>query len=579
MKKNKKIFMPILIIIVGIIIVIGSTYAWYQTTQTGGSNIIKVGEGISLVLTSETTINITNSFPMTDEYALTADNIDAYTFSLQNQSSQSISYTISVEDIETTLSKSVLRYAISINDGEYSAPTSFNISEINTGETINNSTTNFALKIWVASDTPNSYMNTLYSGRIKVDSVPIEPPLYDDFHTTEGVNKPKLATGMTAIKYNTDTSEWNTVSNPEVDTSWYDYANKKWANAITADGSFWVWIPRFAYQIATGYHSDIAGTINVKFLIDDTNTTIDNTIIESEPIYENGNQTNYIKHPAFTFGTEITGFWVAKFEPTAAEGIASFNGVCQSADNTTSKTVKIIPYATAWKCVWVEIAYLLSLNMKDNTNVYGWSSAEVNTHLMKNVEWGAMAYLSKSAYGKETEGVWRNPHGTLTGCAGNEISDTTKTTCNQYHTENGVKASTTGTIYGVYDTNGLSSEYVSAYVNNGRTALNNGSSIVAALSKYKDVYNQGTSDDPSYNYAAAINKKGDAIYETSNSSSGKNSWYGGDSSFPNWNTMWMVRGGENELSLTSGIFSFNVSSGVNGYSISFRPVVLVGSDL
>ena len=36
--------------------------------------------------------------------------------------------------------------------------------------------------------------------------------------------------------------------------NWYDYDKKQWANAKTLDGSYWVWIPRYAYKITSGFH-------------------------------------------------------------------------------------------------------------------------------------------------------------------------------------------------------------------------------------------------------------------------------------------------------------------------------------
>ena len=33
-------------------------------------------------------------------------------------------------------------------------------------------------------------------------------------------------------------------------------------------------------------------------------------------------------------------------------------------------------------------------------NIYGFKESEVDTHAMKNLEWGAVAYLSQSKYGK-----------------------------------------------------------------------------------------------------------------------------------------------------------------------------------
>ena len=65
------------------------------------------------------------------------------------------------------------------------------------------------------------------------------------------VNSPKLAKGMTAITWDEKSQQW---VEPETNEEWYNYDEKKWANAQTADGSYWVWIPRYAYKITSGYH-------------------------------------------------------------------------------------------------------------------------------------------------------------------------------------------------------------------------------------------------------------------------------------------------------------------------------------
>jgi hypothetical protein len=88
---------------------------------------------------------------------------------------------------------------------------------------------------------------------------------------------------MTAKKWGG--SDWVTVENPDTDTTWYDYANKEWANAQTADGSMWVWIPRYAYQIATNYHTSTASTINVKFLKNTSNIASDGSTVDTAPAY------------------------------------------------------------------------------------------------------------------------------------------------------------------------------------------------------------------------------------------------------------------------------------------------------
>ena len=394
---------------------------------------------------------------------------------------------------------------------------------------------------------------------------------------SKGVNSPKLAKGMTAIKWNGST--WAEVSNPDEDLSWYDYPNKVWGNAKTADGSYWVWVPRYAYQISSNYHTSTAGTINIKFLRNNSNVAGDDTTVSLEPTYSGNSQTNYIKHPAFTFGNvELTGLWIAKFTATAAEGVDEAIP-CNGANNISTKTPKIIPNAVAWHCVSVHNMFLASRKMETN-NVYGWgtSGSGIDTHMMKNSEWGAAAYLSKSTYGKENERIWINPNSwVITGCAGDSESAlyTYMSTClREYHTTNGQKASTTGNVYGIYDMSGATWEHVAAFTNNMHASVN-GSSIVNAENKYKDVYNIGSPDNGLNNYALTSNVKGDAIYETSSGGQGWDAWYATHAWFVYDQLPWVVRGADFEGGLSASQFAYSRFSGSATLFAGFRPVLVV----
>ena len=57
--------------------------------------------------------------------------------------------------------------------------------------------------------------------------------------------------GMTPVKYADNKVDF--VETKENDKDWYNYNEKRWANAVD-NGSYFVWIPRFAYKIA--YYSD-----------------------------------------------------------------------------------------------------------------------------------------------------------------------------------------------------------------------------------------------------------------------------------------------------------------------------------
>ena len=172
---------------------------------------------------------------------------------------------------------------------------------------------------------------------------------------TGKVNKPKLMTGMTAIKFNEPTGdekakEGSTVKTTDADTTWYDYDAKKWANAQTQDGSMWVWIPRFAYKVNSS-----TKTFDIVFLEGTTDYYYENGERKEAKRQKTENETidtttGYTVHPAFTnessinyanggWDKELTGIWVSKFEAGYASG-----------NNSVTPTASSVKYtqASAW---------------------------------------------------------------------------------------------------------------------------------------------------------------------------------------------------------------------------------------
>ena len=179
--------------------------------------------------------------------------------------------------------------------------------------------------------------------------------------------------------------------------------------------------------------------------------------------------------------------------------------------------------------------------------------------MMKNSEWGAVAYLTQSTFGKNEE-VWINNSGSyITGSAGNSVSASGNTgTTNDYTSTQGQEASTTGNVTGIYDMSGGAWEYVAGYVNNGNGNLTSyGSSLVNGASYTKDVYSVGSSDSYSNNYTANASVYGDAVYETSSSGSGTTSWNSDYSNFPYTSIPFFGRGGYYDDNTGAGVFAFS----------------------
>ena len=207
-------------------------------------------------------------------------------------------------------------------------------------------------------------------------------------------------------------------------------------------------------------------------------------------------------------------------------------------------------------------------------STYGTSTND-DSHMMKNIEWGAVAYLSSSIYGRYTNAstciesgceVWiNNNENFTTGCAGSSVSAGRASTCNTWNTAIGVNASTTGNIYGIYDMSGGAYEYVMGNYND--TIWSAGFSTMPEA-KYYDKYTGTSSESDFTKYHL-----GDATKETVKTKLlGSNAWYGDYSySVYSYNT-WVERGGHYNSGTSAGVFYFGAydgrssSGGVSDYS-------------
>lgn len=362
------------------------------------------------------------------------------------------------------------------------------------------------------------------------------------YSDAEGVNKPALVNGMKAVKW--DGNEWVEVNEPDKNTSWYDYKkkdNNEWANAKTADGSMWVWIPRYAYKI-------VDNKVEIIFL---KNT-------------DKKNYSDYIIHPSFTdkvndggWDSNISGFWISKFE----------------AGKESDKLV-FLPNKYSYNNITISDSYDMCKNSGYN---------ESYPHLIKSSEWGAVAYLAVSQYGRDgvevssnnTKVILSDINSTSVTAGGNGIDGLA--TSEKEALINNANQSTTGNIYGVYDMAGGMWERVAAYINNSNDNLKNGKSLLEDGSanesnKYKTVYAYNKNTDKNEdNYNTNKNVKGDAIFETSNGiGNGEQSWFGDYSSFMTGNSPFLHRGGSTNNTTGVGIFAFSNTPGQSAVVLGFR---------
>ena len=343
-----------------------------------------------------------------------------------------------------------------------------------------------------------------------------------------GANKPILYTKMIPVVY--DGTKW--VYSDGTQTNWYNYTDKQWANAVVLnsgvtknagdevteeDVALWyVWIPRYKYKkfSKTPKEQEISVTFEKG-----TSTT--------------GTGEN-VTHPAFTFGnTELTGFWVGKFEISTTDSACNSSATSANCDKVLTMTIK--PNVSSWRYATISNHFT---SIQNATGTYGINNAD--SHMLKNIEWGAVAYLKQSKYGLGTTDIAVNTNSNF--YTGGGTSDAYKTN---------VAQSTTGNIYGVYDMSGGAVESVMGNYND-IISMAGFSSMPAA--KYYDKYTSSTG------------KTGDATTETSG-------WYGDSTGFLDSSFTWYGRGGDNASDTYAGLFAFDNCGGADCYSPSARAVL------
>ena len=378
-----------------------------------------------------------------------------------------------------------------------------------------------------------------------------------------------------------------TVKYADIYKEWYSYENKEWANAVILNEgvtynvgdtiqeidieSYFVWIPRYKYQIfdegnyteaiQSKPETSIAKEIKIEFESKDITPSTGSKVNE------------WLTHPAFT-NFDVNGIWVGKYE-TGYKG-ATATEEAQVNVNDSSKVI-IKPNVYSWRSINISNMFKTAYNYERN----------LDSHMMKNTEWGAVAYLSHSKYGINTEVRINNNSAYLTGYVSTYEADQSSTPGESgttlditlpYNTETGYKASTTGNISGVYDMSGGAWEYVAAYMPSAKDLSGFTEEEITKYSKYFDLYSTNSSYI-SYNnriLGDATGEMGPFYYYADNDNIKRyhNNWYGDGSNFVDSYNSWFIRSGAYDYGVHSGQFYFFVHTGSGNIGASFRIVLM-----
>ena len=595
--------------------IIGGSYAIFSSIQKAENyNVMKTG---TLQIVYDDTsgglgniINLNGVYPESDAEG---SKREPYKFKITNTGSIEASYKVRILDdsdmiaedqcINKLLNKELIRY--SINGGSpVTLSTMAEEYKVITGKLEAGESRTYEIRMWIDENAGNEVLGTHYHGKIVVEGVQAEGAPYMD-------------NNMIPVVYDEASSKW--IKTDVSDEEWYDYEEGKWANAITVSSesrggyrnaaigspiemtdieTMWVWIPRYSYTIGSEdgenyygkkgeYLEDaptqaLPGEIDVKFIKKSVKDTGSAKYKVSEGV------SNWRTPDAFTFGDkELSGIWVGKFE-TSSTNPSDVNG----GGNDTNLDAMIKPNVTSWRSIQVASIAEVGINMTKNNNRYGFNNKVMDSHAMKNSEWALVSYLSQSKYGKlgnknysgANKEIYQNKSDAyITGCSyGSPSNANTDYGCQHPYNENllGTGASTTGTIYGVYDTSGGAWEYMmgdyapggekysgmSTTLHSGYTGLLQDGTRITGKSfleeKYYDFYE---SSDP-----LTACKGASCISQALNETAG---WYGDYTYMVTEQKPWSVRGGLYRSNGDAGVFYYYCADG-SSYSVgSFRLVL------
>ena len=399
-------------------------------------------------------------------------------------------------------------------------------------------------------------------------------------------------------------------SNSDTNLNWYDYPNKKWANAVTLTEEglslykgqpvgteideqyvlgYWVYIPRYAYEVMRPNAVDrvvAAQNFDIKFEVaSDTKkvpaASCNLNIISMSQMWKSGhathagptsseilakdyrsscgierdypgdndalaNKTTWATHPAFTrqYTTEVNGFdktvelngiWIGKFETTGGE--------------TSPTILPNHPHIGEGDGMGRFFGIAKNIGYPDELNKYGDDvSTKANshnfstqsTHMTKNGEYAAAAYLSASKFGagvnqvqinsqyadmtdddgNESKGItgcgpsksWNWSHYADTGIVGQNSACSKSNSKRAYNGSIGMLASSTGNVYGVYDMVGGGYDVVSAAWTNAPNEYLGTTFKGGVRPPYIDLYESSTFKATGAMWSLTRNDTGSYVY-------------------------------------------------------------------
>lgn len=174
MKEKRNKIMMIILLVVLIIVIIALSYAAFRFSRTGSENVITLGK-LELTLTEGDTINLEDTYPLTDAEGLA---LDGYDFTLENTGTAAVDYVIYLDNVEidapdVKLDDKYLKYSFDkdnvVGTAEYLETLGADGSRILDQGTLDSKEShNYNLRVWPTIEVDGDFGGQVWKGKLRI---------------------------------------------------------------------------------------------------------------------------------------------------------------------------------------------------------------------------------------------------------------------------------------------------------------------------------------------------------------------------------------------------------------------------
>lgn len=182
-KKNKVL---LIIMTCSFVVLMGSSYAWYNVSvNSDKEHTIKAGTMELLLQDNKDSVTLLKAIPQTDEEGMQNE---AYKFTVTNTGSINSRYSIYLEDIDLTtgsarMKDSVLKYSLHTTSGLIKTGYLSSLENISgkrsltSGELEPKASTSYSLRIWIAEEATSEIAGEEFMAKLSIEGRQVNQPM------------------------------------------------------------------------------------------------------------------------------------------------------------------------------------------------------------------------------------------------------------------------------------------------------------------------------------------------------------------------------------------------------------------